>query len=257
MPGVADQIGLTVARQRNLLKLTVRLWFRDHFGQQSLGWLKRAIANNPDLTHLVLYQTRILPGLISLSDLFEDIPSERPLRLKHIRLSSHYYQITPTILPHIRSLRSLNVHFPFRHGAHEVDTVWSALQHEEIYVSEIQTSRVTSRFLEYLRHFNHLSVLSICGSGCTGNEFDAQNMTILLKILEQHSMRRLRIEPFNWGKWSQCCNQASINNLKQLHGIVLHSGWLWGWDSIDSFWWASTIDDVVSNSLATTHFLCE
>jgi hypothetical protein len=246
MAGVAEQIGLTVARLRNLRKLTVRLWFRDHFGQQSLGWLKRAIAGNPNLTHLVLYQTRILPGLISLSDLFEDIPSERPLRLQHIRLSSHYYQITPIMLPHIRSLRSLNVHFPFWHGADEIDSVWSTLQREKIYVSEIQTNRVTSRFLDYLRHFDHLVALSICSSGGTGNEFDAQNMAILLGILEQHSLRRLRIEPFNWGRWSQCCNHASINNLKQLQGIVLHSGWLWGWDSIDSFWWASTIDDVVA-----------
>jgi len=142
--------------------------------------------------------------------------------------------------------RSLNVHFPFWHGADEIDTVWSTLQREKIYVSEIQTNRVTSRFLDYLRHFDHLVALSICSSGGTGNEFDAQHMGVLLGILEQHSLRRLRIEPFNWARWSQCSNHASINNFKQLQGIVLHSGWLWGWDSIDSFWWASTIDDVVA-----------
>ena len=144
------------------------------------------------------------------------------------------------------------MHFPFWHGADEIDTVWSTLQREKIYVSEIQT---TSRFLDYLRHFDHLVAVSICSSGDTGNVFDDQNMAVLLKILEQHSLRRLRIEPFNWGKWSQCCNHASINNYKELQGIVLHSGWLWGWDSIDSFWWASTIDDVVSNSF-DYHIFC-
>ncbi|KIL71362.1 hypothetical protein M378DRAFT_213703 [Amanita muscaria Koide BX008] len=239
---IGNEIGLAVAQHRHLHKLIIRMVIGFVSREGSLDWLKRIIANNPDLTHLDLYQFGIhSPKLPSLSELLADVPPKHPLRLQHLRISTRFYQLTSDIVPHIRSLNSLHLWFPVSGEPHSMDDAWDLLREERIYVSEILTNRITLPLLDYLRDFNHLTALSIYEDGDTPSELDVKD---LFQILEQHTLQRLKINPYDWRMWFQ--NSTSITKFSHLRELVLCSKFRLDYDIIedDSYFWASTYEDL-------------
>ncbi|KAM6498837.1 hypothetical protein JOM56_006785 [Amanita muscaria] len=214
---IETKLDLGLSKLSNLHKITVRLWVGRSPRSRKLDWLKRVIANSPNLSELMLYQSgEHVQAPASLSELFGDVPPQHPLRLQRLRLSRRFYQLNETILPHIRSLNCLNVRLPHFGDVGPMDGIWDTLRGEKIFVSEIQINRITPPFLDYLRRFNHLTEFSLQYTG-KGDQEDSVKQ--LLQILEHHALRRLRLDPFDGGRWFQ--HQASIMKFSHLQELVL------------------------------------
>ncbi|KAK2460400.1 hypothetical protein APHAL10511_007565 [Amanita phalloides] len=221
-----DEIATTMARLHNLRKITARIIPSDNEQEHRFRWLKQALAHNPHLTHLDLYHLDSeKEQLVALSDLFEDIPLTRPLQLQHLRISPFFYHITPTISPHIRSLTSINVCFPYFWNPHAMDDIWQTLYVEGIYVTEIQTNRITEDMLNYLRRLENLTSLSLYDLDSMHQERNQESAKLLFPVLAQHSnsLRHLRFEPYDWGYWfnDDGCEPLLLR-CNKLEEFVLH-----------------------------------
>lgn len=222
-----DEIATTMGRLHNLRKITVRIIPSESEEQEHhFRWLKQALAHNPHLTHLDLYHLdEEGERPIAIPDPFEDVPPDHPLQLQHLRLSPFFYQITPTITPHIRSLTSVDVCFPYHRHPHATDDIWQILHAEGIFVSEIKTNRVTQDMLNYLHILTNLTSLSLYDLDTVDQERNQESARSLLPVLARHSksLRRLRFEPYDWGYWFRDLGHDSPLLLcTKLDEFVLH-----------------------------------
>jgi hypothetical protein len=202
--GLEEEFAVTMGRLHNLRKITVRIIPSDSVEQHRFRWLRQALAHNPHLTYLdLIHLDSEGEQLIAISDLFEDIPPDHPLQLQYMRFSPFFYQITPTVSPHIRSLTSVDICFPYRRNPHPMDDIWQILHAEGILVSEIKTNCITQDTLNYLRILPDLTSLSLYDLDTEDQYRNQDSAQSLLSILAQHSksLRRLRFEPYHWGYW--------------------------------------------------------
>ena len=202
--GLEEEIAVTMGRLHNLRKITLRIIPSDSVEQHRFRWLRQALAHNPHLNHLdLLHLDSEGEQLIPISDLFEDIPPDHPLQLQYIRFSPFFYRITPIVTPHIHSLTSVDVCFPYHRHPHPMDDVWQILHAEGILVSDIKTNRVTQDMLNYLHILPNLTSLSLYDLDTEDQQRNRDSAKSLLPILARHSksLRRLRFEPYNWGHW--------------------------------------------------------
>ena len=221
------EIADTMSRLHNLRKITVRIIPPSDEGQElHFKWLKQAIAHNPNLMHLDLYQVEVEDGeMINISDLFDDVPPDQPLKLEHIRISPIFYQIMPTTSPHLRSITSINVCFPYCWRPHAMDDVWQILFGEGIFVSEIQTNRVTQDMLNYLCCLDNLTSLSLYDLDTVHQVRNQEFARLLFPVLIRHSktLRRLRLEPYDWGYWFLIPDsESALLRCINLEEFVLH-----------------------------------
>ncbi|KAF8629345.1 hypothetical protein AX15_003496 [Amanita polypyramis BW_CC] len=221
------EIADTMSRLHNLRKITVRIINPSDEGQElHFNWLKQAIAHNPNLIYLDLYQVEDEDGeMITISDLFNDVPPDQPVKLEHIRLSPIFYQVTPTVSRHFRSVASINICFPYSWRPHTMDGIWQILYNEGIFVSDIQTNRVTQDMLNYLCCLNSLTSLSLYDLDSVHQVRNQESAKMLFPVLVRHSktLRRLRLEPYDWGYWF-CVpdNELTLMRCAELEEFVLH-----------------------------------
>lgn len=221
-----DEIATTMGRLHSLRKITVRIIPAENEEQEHhFQWLKQALAHNPHLTHLDLYNLgEEEERLIAIPDPFEDVPPDHPLQLQHVRLSPFFYQITPTNSLHLRSLTSVDVCFPYHRNPHAMDDIWQILHAEGIFISEIKTNRVTEDMLSYLHISTNLTSLSLYDLDTMDQERNQESAKSLLPVLARHSesLRRLRFEPYDWGHWFRGFESPLLLCTK-LEEFVLHS----------------------------------
>ncbi|KAK2465483.1 hypothetical protein APHAL10511_002375 [Amanita phalloides] len=229
-----DLLAPSLSRIRNLQKLNVCM----DGGQEglSLVWLKDVIARCPDLAHLAI--RCISPsGSILLSELFEDVPPDRPLRLQHLRVCGYCYDMTPRVLSHLRSLTSLHVSTslawpPLSKPIHEI---WQILIDERIFVSKLTTTSYSKGMLRYISHLDnltHFSIHTFISGSC------AQKMAqSLFEELAKHSstLTHLELSPLNWNNW-QCNTLAKLSFLQcnRLEQLTLAADAGISWDEIVS-----------------------
>jgi len=164
---------------------------------------------------------------VTLFDLFEDVPSNTPLKLQHLRISPSFYQITPEITPYIRSLTSLDIHVTSSWDPHPMDTIWQVLHRTGISVNEIKTNRITGYMLDYLFLLENLTSIYVYDVPLKGQVRNQEPAWLLFMSLARHShsLRSLKLEPFNWGYWFRDSGvQASFLRLTKLEEIVLCQG---------------------------------
>jgi len=221
-----EQIAASMARLHNLRKIRI---FLSSTGTQGfcLKWLKQAIAHNPHLTHLELYPDGDLhtEQRVTLSDLFEDVSSNTSLKLQHLRISPHFYQIAPEISPYIRSLTSLDICFPVCSDPHPMDNIWQVLHQAGISLTEIQTNRITEYMLRYLRLLENLTSITIYDTPLVRQEQNRGSAKSLFMSLvrHSHSLRSLKLKPYDWGHWFKDSDvQASLMWLTKLEELVLY-----------------------------------
>ncbi|KIL64377.1 hypothetical protein M378DRAFT_163413 [Amanita muscaria Koide BX008] len=224
-----EQIAISLSRLRNLQKIVIHI---DTTGTKShellLKCLKQVIAHNHNLTYLEVYLSNPYDEpQVTLPDLFNETSPDTPLKLKHLRLAPYFYQITPAMRPHMHCLTSLDICFPVYWDSHPMDTIWQVLHEEGIQVSEIQTNRITDDMLHYLQHLRTLESLSVYDTPMIGQERNREPGKSLFLALARHAntLRRLKLEPYNWGYWYQDPEaQAALLRCTKLEELVLHQG---------------------------------
>ncbi|KAK2464694.1 hypothetical protein APHAL10511_003270 [Amanita phalloides] len=210
-----DLLAASLPKLRNLQKLMVYVKYI-HRPQEELPlvWLKDVIARCPDLTHLVIRCTSSSHSA-SLSQLFDDIPADRPLKLQHLWICSHCYNMTPRVLSHLRSLTSLNV-FDQSFGPSStspIHEIWQILRDESIFVSKLRTNFVNKDLLSYLSHLDNLTHFAVHGFvSSTSAQETAQS---LFQELATHSstLTHLELSPPNWSTW-HCNTLAKLSFLQ-------------------------------------------
>ncbi|KAF8634137.1 hypothetical protein AX17_004277 [Amanita inopinata Kibby_2008] len=209
-----NQLVTTMQKLHNLRKITVKDFA---YCYRYPDWLKAAISHNPNLEHLAL--DGFTCGHLRLSDLLEGVPADRPLRLRHIRLSDYCYGVTPTVVPHIRSLTSLELCFKEVQG--EIDQVWRVLKRERIYLSKISTNHVSLDMCSYLSCYNDLTSLSIRDPSYSA--YQEHHGNVLFPLLAQHpNLERLMLAPWRWGRWYDHSGmKASLLRYTNLRELVL------------------------------------
>ncbi|KAF8628043.1 hypothetical protein AX17_006047 [Amanita inopinata Kibby_2008] len=210
-----DQLVPTMQKLHNLRKITV---FADTQCHRHPDWLKAAILHNPNLESLALYGSI---GHFCLSDLLEGVPADRPLRLQHIRLSDYCYGLTTTVLPHIRSLTSLEISFIIK-PVGEFDEIWRVLKREKIYLSKISTDCVSLAMFSYLSCYNGLTSFSINGVYTTN--VGQSPGCVLFPLLAQHpNLQRLALFPHTWNNWyKHSDNKTSLLRCTNLRELAFH-----------------------------------
>ncbi|KAL0574930.1 hypothetical protein V5O48_007031 [Marasmius crinis-equi] len=118
--------------------------------------LSPMLYDNPNLTSLSLRADLSSPDF---SLLFPSPKGTGP-RLRHLHLEEWNFTVTPTVLPHLRHLRSLELPYGF-FGDKLYDTIWPPFQGHAIHLTQITVNVIDSQFLDYMESFSGLEVLVI------------------------------------------------------------------------------------------------
>jgi hypothetical protein len=190
-----------------------------------LKWLKQAIAHNPNLTHLSIHQPLADENeqLVTLPDLFEDVPPNHPLKLQHLRISPHYCQLTSTLIPYLRSLSSISIQH-YLLNPHGMNETWRTLRAQKIYVQEVKSNCVTTDMLDYLSCLPNLTSLYVYTPGYWTQQRRTDSAKGLCSVLAQkaETLRSLMFEPYDWGHWFCAENLAALSRCNALKQLVLH-----------------------------------
>ena len=178
---------------------------------------RNIIARNPGLTHLSL---PLFGRSYDLSLLLRDVPTDCPLKVKHLSLDGHF-ELPDSVLPHVRSLES------FSYGWSNSSAKWCTLfSREGIFPATIQVSRLDKEILSYLKQHPGIVSLTIP----EGDDF------ALLGILAQNSktLRRLVTKsPFLAKALQTAGNEINFLQFENLRELVLYPCDLWkpAWSS--------------------------
>ncbi|KAF8622981.1 hypothetical protein AX15_006579 [Amanita polypyramis BW_CC] len=219
----ADLLTAAVANIRSLQKLTVYIGYKlIHFDEDKpcskcFTWIKHLIAHNPDLTYLNLHcsgETRT-----PACDLFEDVPVDRPLKLRHLRICHDCFPITPKALLYLRSLTSLDLAFPLTSA---IDEIWQILMDEKIYVSSLRVNAVTYNTFRYLDVLDNLTRFAIHLSIPPYVERERAMFLFLALAAHADTLEYLSLDPYDWGLWhNDLDTQLSILRLTRLKELTL------------------------------------
>ncbi|KIL65315.1 hypothetical protein M378DRAFT_24115 [Amanita muscaria Koide BX008] len=143
----------SLSKLHNLRKLSlnVRRWYPESFRPQ-IDEFGPVIAGNPMLTHLELFQSCC--SRVSLSRMFEQVPSNRPLALEHLGISE-IVRDTDAILPHLGSLKSIHVRSCCS------STIFMLMLQKRIFPPVVKTERADSQFIDYISSHPTITSLSV------------------------------------------------------------------------------------------------
>ncbi|KAG7090505.1 hypothetical protein E1B28_009618 [Marasmius oreades] len=206
-------------RHGTLQRLSICTSYQDR--DEYLSSLSIVLAHNPSLRHLGLTDSWQFPSTIPLTfnELFQRQSILRPLRLESLQLIRWHVQLTPEVIPHLRSLRSLEIP---GHGESYL-TVWKTLQTEKIHLRRISVSLPHAPLLDYLDTFTALEALIVSDAGwLTQKEADRLARRFYQVVLPKHkaSLKELSIlsgGPYIWnaGEW----NLEVFNGYRELRTL--------------------------------------
>ncbi|KAK2464692.1 hypothetical protein APHAL10511_003268 [Amanita phalloides] len=209
-----DLLAVSLPRIRNLQKLEV---YVEYVGREQEGlsfmWLKNVIAQCPDLTHIAIRCVSPSHSAL-LSELFEGVPADHPLKLEHLHICDYCYDITPKVLSHLRSLTSLQIRNTRYDGVlTSVHQIWQVLIDERIFVEKLSTNIISEDILRYISHLDNLTHFSI--RGFVFSPFAQETAQSLFHELAMHSstLTHLELGPLNWSDW-QCNTLAKLSFLQ-------------------------------------------
>lgn len=250
--GGAPASSLKLELLTNLRKITIS-GYCPNYKQDVVSGLHTLIANSPRLTYLdVGYNTRAnVLDVSSLHDLFNGVPRDIPLDLRHLVLRNWCVRLDEITLPHIRLLESLSLHLNIEpqqiashQAAEEPETshtlsrtaqycsttseIWTTLREERIKLKEISTDEITPAFLEYVASYSGLEKLTLTFT--TAREDDVYTSEKLAlkfynEVLPMHaqSLTTLDICPIYEGKWCfGSHNAASLHLCTKLQNLRIH-----------------------------------
>ncbi|KAG7100062.1 hypothetical protein E1B28_001847 [Marasmius oreades] len=141
-------------RRGTLERLLINTSYEDRDGY--LSSLSILLAHNPCIRHLELLEWQFPPTIpLVFNELFQRQPIFRPLRLESLHLFG--WRLTPEVIPHLRSLRSLEFD---GHAELPNLTFWKTLETENIHLRRIVTVPYAP-LLDYLDTFSGLEVLAV------------------------------------------------------------------------------------------------
>ncbi|KAM6495310.1 hypothetical protein JOM56_009933 [Amanita muscaria] len=143
----------SLSKLHNLRKLSlnVRRRYPESFRPQ-IDEFGPVIAGNPMLTHLELFQSSFSQA--SLSRMFEQVPSNRPLALEHFGISDNFRD-TDAILPHLGSLKSIHVR------SSTSSAIFMLMLQQRIFPPVVETVRADSQFMDYISSHPIITSLSV------------------------------------------------------------------------------------------------
>ncbi|KAM6495309.1 hypothetical protein JOM56_009932 [Amanita muscaria] len=166
----------SLSKLHNLQKLRlkkVQYWPGKSYIPQSLPMdeFRAVIAGNPMLTHLELFQSCCPKA--SLSRMFEQVPSNRPLALEHLGISDNFRD-TDAILPHLGSLKSIYIRSCWS------STIFMLMHQERIFPPAVKTIHADNRFIDYISFHPAITALSV------HNYYNDTAGTMILETMARH-----------------------------------------------------------------------
>lgn len=195
--------------------------------------LGETVANSPRLVYLDFDSLQCCDGerTPALCDLFGKLPTDPPLRLRHLRLNGCYMHLDNLILPHLRSLTSLTLGNYVLSDAYSRSTrkIWSTLQSEGIYVTTLETYSIDEALLQYLASYSGLEKLSLPhATGDTDELSDTLADEFYSVVLPKHAntLVNLVVRSGYEGRWCFGDNNiAAILTCKKLSGLLMSVRW--------------------------------
>ncbi|KIL59484.1 hypothetical protein M378DRAFT_14811 [Amanita muscaria Koide BX008] len=205
-----------LAQVSGLQKLTLRLR-RGHSSYHGsyLRWFGRLIANNPNLAylHLVWHDDATLSPL----RVFRYLPVDRPTQLKHLLLDTYIITSEPDMIPHLRSLQSLNICWM------PPSNFWETLALNGIFIPFLTVGFVGEALCKYL-----LLNASLVSFTIATPAYFSQNPSYLLgtlglfRALETTHVAQITISPSNWARWYGNAEiEACLRRCAKLRRITL------------------------------------
>lgn len=200
-----DDIVIPVERLKGLRKIALPKKAQKAFVEQ----LDKTIVNCPDLLYLKIHtDPSYNPALHSLLAGLSAISGE-PLRLTHLSLTNFHRRWEPSVLSHLNSLVSLELHYRIakpddNDGTdRDISRVWNLLRAAGIHLTSLDTNVANIELLNYIASYSGLVSLAL-----TALEFqDLTRSEILAKkfydVLSEHaqSLVRLSVSPSYSGSW--------------------------------------------------------
>jgi hypothetical protein len=141
-----------------------------------LAGIDTTLANTPDLSELSL-TAWFCTGCEKppdLPDIFGKIPPGQFLRLRSLATCGYTIPyLEPTIIPHLKSLRSLSIEWHTSHryfddsddedasGSPGTAHIWKSLQAASIHVSHLEVDYIEDALLDYIEAYSAIEVLKI------------------------------------------------------------------------------------------------
>ena len=205
-----------------------------HHPPNIISGLAGLIAKSPQLVHLEvkLGHRGISQEAPTLHDVLNKVPEDHPLQLTHLALNRTSICVDSSILPHLRSLISLDLrNLPTPSNPINDDTnltrerleqacstsdICAVLKREDIYLKHVVASDVG--VFDYLCSYSGLETLDLCSmSFNTVDESNTSARTFYKSVLPQlvHSLQVLKIQPEEEGRW--CFNPDDVFQSVALH----------------------------------------
>jgi hypothetical protein len=143
----------------NIKKLSVHCLF-----QTSIPCMAKAIANSPGLEHLDISCGYWWAGaaIPYLNVLFPNIsPDSPPLKLRHLGANRFRLRLDDGIMPHFRSLTSLEWINPVIDDNKSAAEFWRVLKSERMQLSTLKTSVMNDGLLEFLSSYQGMTNLRL------------------------------------------------------------------------------------------------
>lgn len=179
------------------------------------------IAKSPQLVHLEvkLGHMGIYPQPLTLHDVLNNVPEDRPLRLTHLALNRIWVCIDSFTLPHLRSLVSLDLRnlgasstltSESQERVYSTSDICAILKRENIYLKQVVVSDVG--VFDYICSYSGLETLDLCSISFNNVEESNIFARQFYKSVLPHlvgSLQVLKIQPKREGQW--CYNPEAVN----------------------------------------------
>ncbi|KAF8326903.1 hypothetical protein F5887DRAFT_1013106 [Amanita rubescens] len=201
-----DHLVDCVAKLHNLRKLSFKFIYAHYIGtifsRPKIYSVAKIIAANPNLTHLEV----LCDDIKDLAQTLRHIPANRPLKLKHLRLS-HPCRNSAALAPHISSLTSVNL---------ADSDILKELLKQNVFPPTMTFWMMDQYTIKYLD--GHPGIVSLTSYGYS----DVSYCSTLLRILSRHSETLTHLGFCHWILY-KCIEQTQdelellqCTNLKQL-----------------------------------------
>ncbi|KAJ8085034.1 hypothetical protein PM082_003812 [Marasmius tenuissimus] len=168
--------------------------------------LQALLTNNPNLTNLDLqFHPQFTFPATPFSDLFT-VPFSKPLRLEFLMLVGWTVDFISDVLPHIRSLRTLELRDQEQKGAY-----WDVLRSSDIHLRNITVCNPGSELVDYISSFSGLEILTLSVIRMNDQEESDRFARKFYEALPRHQATLKEATIFSWepGLWNIGISNAS------------------------------------------------
>ncbi|KAJ7476753.1 hypothetical protein FB451DRAFT_1173610 [Mycena latifolia] len=189
----------------------------------SVAPIAQALANSPELTSLHLRShVGTYSPTPSLHDIFRKLSATKLLHLTELDLKEYSLRLDSTILPHLRSLKTLSLRrivtkdSPQYSGPSDeaqapavlgstLQEIWDTLNRERIHLTQIATDVIEEGLLNYLASYTGLEQLAIDFAGGATEEESNRRAEVFFECAlpkHTHSLVNLTCPGSFQGRWS-------------------------------------------------------